>query len=578
MKKNLLGLLLFSCMGLLVSCSDDDNNNTSGLDAGQIHVSATLPESLAAGQPAITGHKLRCILELWTKGEGAKLAYRSETAVEPAVDGANKVSIDLAADAGTYDCLMWADYIDADATTDGDSRYADKYYDTSDLKNITVKDMNSLIDNDACDAFFYSGEVQKRAGEAFVLETELVRPFTKVSILEKNLREFNLLQSLVASYSAPAAFNVSTGETLGNPETVTHSVAAFNPAAAPDGTLFSAYVFADKVVAYMDEIHLTFTNKHGTQNVTVPSDLVPLSRNRHVKVSGNMMSESPEDDTQFDIVFDIDVADWETGNTEIASVPIKAKVGDFFYADGTYSSTFTNKATNPCIGVVFAVAHDDGKAATDKAENYVDKDGTQKLQEVHGWVIALKDVTGGRNKLAPMPGKATVLDLTQEPASLLTDNCDEGKKDWADILGFKSTEIFKSVSDLSAYPIAEAISNYGNETKAPAGTSGWYWGAVKQYLTLAEEYAKVTVENKVVTGMSLLTVGKSMKTLIDAGLAEDFSLDGEQFYWSNSIEKTKSGSEGMLYRIGLSTKGYNYGQTAAWRVNDTRHVRAILTF
>ncbi|RGV31699.1 hypothetical protein [Bacteroides clarus] len=109
--------------------------------------------------------------------------------------------------------------------------------------------------------------------------------------------------------------------------------------------------------------------------------------------------------------------------------------------------------------------------------------------------------------------------------------------------------------------------------KAPVGTSGWYWGAVKQYLTLAEEYA-----SKVNNVIELRAVGKSMQILVEAGVAETFSLDGEQFYWSSSIEKTKSGSEGMLYRVGLLTTGKNYGQTAAWRVNDGRHARAILTF
>lgn len=429
MKKNLLGLLLFSCMGLLVSCSDDDNNNNSGFDAGQIHVSATLPESIAAGQPAITGHKLRCILELWTKGEGAKLAYRSETVVEPAADGVNKVSIDLTADAGTYDCLMWADYIDADAAADGASRYADKYYDTSDLKNITVKDMNSLIDNDACDAFFYSGEVQKRAGEAFVLETELLRPFTKVSVLEKNLREFNLLQVLAASYEAPATFNVGTGKASDELETVNHSVAAFNPAATPDGTLFSAYIFANEESAYMDEIHLTFTNKHGTQNVTVPSDLVPLSRNQHVKVSGNMMSESPEDDTQFDIVFDIDVADWETGNTEIASVPISVKVGDFIYKDGTFGQKYNEDA----IGIVFAL-NEGVTDASDYGEAFAGK-------EIAGYAMGLESTNriylGGDKGAAFTDGTdlATMVDTE-------TYNADYTKLSYS---GFEYTKAFDAV-------------------------------------------------------------------------------------------------------------------------------------
>ena len=188
MKKNFLGLILFCCMGLFISCSDDDN--TSGGDANQMRVSAILPASLAAGQSDIAGHKLRCILELWTKGEGAKLAYHGEVAIEPTTE-TTKLPLDATIDAGTYDCLMWVDYIDAGSTVstraeDGISRYADKYYDTSDLRNITVKDMNSLINNEACDAFYYSGEVQKNNGEALLLEPEMVRPFAKVSVLEKN--------------------------------------------------------------------------------------------------------------------------------------------------------------------------------------------------------------------------------------------------------------------------------------------------------------------------------------------------------------------------------------------------------
>lgn len=460
MKKNLLGLLLFSCMGLLVSCSDDDNNNTSGLDAGQIHISATLPEGIAAGQPAITGHKLRCILELWTKGEGTGLAYRSETAVEPAADGVNKVSIDLTADAGAYDCLMWADYIDVDAAADG-ARYADKYYDTSDLKNITVKEMNSLIDNDACDAFFYSGEVRKRAGEAFVLETELVRPFTKVSVLEKNLREFNLLQVLAASYEAPAAFNVGTGKASDELETVNHSVAAFNPVAMPDGTLFSTYIFANEESAYMDEIHLTFTNKYGTQHVTVPSDLVPLSRNRHVKVSGNMMSESPEDDTQFDIVFDIDIDDWETGNTEIASVPIAVKVGDFIYKDGTYGQAYNEDA----IGIVFAL-NEGVTDASDYGEAFAGK-------EIAGYAMALESTDriyiGIDGKITDFTDGTDITKLEDTEAY----NADYTKLSYS---GFEYSKAFDAVFENCAE--SKLFNQYKNLQEkyahSAANFSGWY--------------------------------------------------------------------------------------------------------
>lgn len=392
MKKNILGLLLFCCMGLFVSCSDDDS-----ADAKQLRISAMLPESIATGQTEVAGHKLRCILELWTKGEGAKLAYHSEIAVEPATEK-TQLPFDMTIDNGTYDCLMWVDYIDASATPstragDGTSRYADKYYNTSNLKNITVNDMNSLINNDACDAFYFSGEVQKMDGKALVLEPELVRPFAKVSVLEKNLREFNLLKGLTANYKAPAAFDISTGTVTGEAIDISLSIPVFDSAATPDGTLFSTYIFAGEEGGAMGEIHLNFTTKQGVQQVTVPADLVPVLRNQHIKVSGNMMNESPIEDTEFDITFDINVSDWETGkDLTITTRPLAAKVGDFIYKDGTFGKEYNEEA----IGIIFALKEN----FTDNSD-YGDAFAGKKIA---GYAMALESTT--RNYIGASKGGA----------------------------------------------------------------------------------------------------------------------------------------------------------------------------
>lgn len=392
MKKNILGLLLFCCMGLFVSCSDDDS-----ADAKQMRVSAVIPESIATGQTEVAGHKLRCILELWTKGEGAKLVYHSEIAVEPTAEK-TQLPFDLTIDNGTYDCLMWVDYIDASATPitraeDGTSRYADKYYDTSNLKNITVIDMNSLINNDACDAFYFSGEVQKIDGKALVLEPELVRPFAKVSVLEKNLREFNLLKGLTVNYKAPAAFDISTGTVYGEATVVSLSIPTFNSAATPDGTLFSTYIFAGEEDGAMGEIQLSFTTKQGIQQVTIPADLVPVLRNQHIKVSGNMMNESPIEDTEFDITFDINVSDWETGkDLAITTRPLAAKVGDFIYKDGTFGKEYNEEA----IGIIFALK-----------ENFTDNSDYGSAftgKKIAGYAMALEGTT--RNYVGASKGGA----------------------------------------------------------------------------------------------------------------------------------------------------------------------------
>ena len=85
----------------------------------------------------------------------------------------------------------------------------------------------------------------------------MVRPFAKVSVLEKNLREFKLLWALSGSYNATSKFNVSTGKAVdGEMVTVDFSIPKFNWEATPDGTLFSAYIFANEESEDMGEIKL----------------------------------------------------------------------------------------------------------------------------------------------------------------------------------------------------------------------------------------------------------------------------------------------------------------------------------
>ena len=557
MKKYFLGLLITFCMGLLAtSCSEDDNKK-GGADAGQARISAILPGDFSAiGVRAVSSHQLRCILEVWSKDAAAKLIYQGEVTVDPAAQ-TKSLPFDFELPAGSYNCLMWADYIDAGAATD-------KYYDTSDLKNVTVKEGVSLINNKACDAFFYSGEIEKKEGEALQQELKLIRPFTQVSVLEKNLREFNLLKGLTVSYAASMKFDVSTGKASEETTTVNYAESNFHPEAATDGTLFTAYFFANEESRKMGEINLSFTTDLGLQQVVIPQ-IIPLLRNQHIKVSANMMAESPDPDNEFEISFDIEVEDWSTSNQDIVATEAQAKVGDFFYADGSYSSAYINSEANPCIGVVFAVAHDDGKASSDQPENYIDNAGKSKLQKVRGWVIALKDVTStGKDKIIPYT-EGEALALNTLPGSALN----AGK---SDIKGFLNTEAFKNAGvNLEQYPLAKAIINW--EIAAPGNTSGWYWGAVDQYITLSKVYATVSGGE-----VQLQEVGKSLQILMDAGVADAFSMSGEQFYFSSTTEKDKAADVGKLYRVGLLTSGKNFGQTAAWKTNDARHARAILTF
>ena len=76
----------------------------------------------------------------------------------------------------------------------------------------------------------------------------------------------------------------------------------------------------------------------------------------------------------------------ETATPEQPAAP---RIGDFYYADGTWSTAL--KAEGTPIGIVFYV----GEATDfgDHAAYYKQKDGTTPLGEFHGYVVALNDAT-----------------------------------------------------------------------------------------------------------------------------------------------------------------------------------------
>lgn len=569
MKNILFSLFLLGCIGLLASCGEDDDNISSGIDANEVRLSAILPEELSATRSAVENHKLRCILEIYAK-EDNRLAYREEIAVSPGTSEGG-LSFAFEMEAGTYNCLMWADYIDADAVRQntGDdaasARYADKYFDTSDLTAVTVKKPMYLVNSDICDAFFYSGEIQKNSGKGLSQEISLLRPFSKISISEENQREFNLLKELTAVFPVATTFNVGTGMVVGAPVQLEHHVADFKPETMADRTLLSFYTFANADIQKMGSVGLTFTT--GIEpvpvlNINVPENLIPIVRNHHVKVSAAMMTESPEPDIDFNITYDINVADWKVTDKNVIAVNGKAKVGDFFYKDGTTSSNYISNVENPCIGVVFAVAHDGGAAAADSPENYP---GTG-LKSINGWVVSAYDFRDGTNDSNLKPRKSA--DVTV-PDGL--------KGDMDDIQGFLKTELLKQQA-LSDYPIAEIIVNYQNDemTKAPANTSGWYWGAVKQYDALVKVYAEASGGQLIKS----LAVRNSLLVLANAGAGELFPVDGnERRHWySTATDKKNEGIWAGFISFGVGNKDYGGIEDDWWAVTNSGNARAILTF
>ena len=213
--------------------------------------------------------------------------------------------------------------------------------------------------------------------------------------------------------------------------------------------------------------------------------------------------------------------------------------------------------------MIFAVAHDGGKASADVPLNYVDNEGVQRLDEVHGWVIAANDFFG-ETTLAAL-SSADV----QGPAGL--------KKGKDDILGFKNTELIKAEATLSDFPVAEFIVNYeaDERTKAPAGTSGWYWGAAGQHQILIEEYADAE-------GGKLLekrAVMQSLEILEANGMGGIFPAggNGRRFWYSTSTSSNTS------IQMGFACLGVENGDFGALEDNwatptSNYNARPMLTF
>lgn len=360
MKKYHLYLWLVALVGLMTSCSQDETDALqTANESNRVTLTASLPDDFAQigtrALPSANGHQLRCILEVWTRDAPHVLKYRKE---ETNLSGDNVV-FDFKIEKGTYDCLFWADFINnpnaGHATIGGVdcSHFPDIYYTTNTdngLKAISI--INSKyadgFNTDVRDAFFGYYKLEKEA--AAVTDPSiapLTRPFAKLTIKEKDATNYGYCSGLTATYQVPTTFNVLDG-TVGN----TMAEVTCSSKSTDSQTLFSDYIFTD-ASSTLGSIALTFTGENKTfESVTIPAG-IPLQRNYKTNATGSLISEkpAPTDGVKLTVTMD---GIWTGTDEEI----ISAKVGDYFYADGTWGTAYINNALNPCIGIVFEVDAD----------------------------------------------------------------------------------------------------------------------------------------------------------------------------------------------------------------------------
>lgn len=367
--KKLYFIITVMFITLLASCSQEEQMNQ---ETDRVSISAKLPTDIAATRAQIavpTTHKLRCIIEVWTKSANPTLKYRKEVAVE----GGAIPTFDFGLRPGDYTCLMWADFIKKDAsstevTTGGEVTYThfeDTYYDTSDLHQITIKDKYAvnLFDTDLCDGFYAGLEVKKNA--TTVQQTvKMTRPFAKLTIKENDAEKFATLTGLEVSYEMPKVFNVATGEP--GAEMLTSVYEKVVNGQDESQVLFSGYVFTPSAGISLGSALLTFKMTKGEKTREIPGESIMLKRNEQITAAGSLIGggalkpTDPEEPT----------ADPE--------------VGDYFFIDGTWSNELTEANKANCVGIVYAVGTQPG----DDISNYPNSDG----KSIKGYVMALQNI------------------------------------------------------------------------------------------------------------------------------------------------------------------------------------------
>ena len=166
----------------------------------------------------------------------------------------------------------------------------------------------------------------------------------------------------------------------------------------------------------------------------------------------------------------------DNGSATVIDKSHQLQVGDFFMKDGTLLSkdtySLSNEQKEACIGIVLKVGRDESGDWEDDCK-YKQKDGTTPMNDIHGYVLSLKEGNGGRTCAWGSIGTSVVYE--EDDVDMMNREKNTG------FYGYKNTQAIilfnKSQSgDLStAFPAAyHATAGYEKAQQAPANSSGWF--------------------------------------------------------------------------------------------------------
>lgn len=441
MKKSLLFSTMALSLGLL-SCNQEDMSDVEAVTGTPVTVSVEVPGALSGSESrtlpaAPADHKLRCIMVVDYKTEGAEDLRMEQVAGETMVNEKFRFTFTPAEE--DYTCLFWADYVDG--TTASDGKYADKYYNTADLTNVTYKVAdNTVFNNPACDAFFG----HSLAGSPNAV---LKRPFVKLSFKDKNHEKVQAASSLSVTYTVPSGFSVKDNTVSGssNQEII---LTASAPADKNNDIWFYNYVFApENANKLLGKILMTVDGKE----VTINTESLVLTQNYDITASIDFASGNGNANVDVDI-------DDEFND------PDAPKVGQFMQKNGSFSDTYDAENS---VAIVFAAGPKGGDVAT----NYGQPDGTK----IWGYAMGLSSTA--RTAIQNEANDQTFPDLK----SL------NGEAPWQldDYNGYAYTTNLRSAMGEYSSQLMTVFDTWKQENALTGGNvSEWYIPSARQLLDL----------------------------------------------------------------------------------------------
>lgn len=535
MKKSILFPMLALGMGLF-SCSQEDLNGGAQQVGQPVTVTVKLPDdaidkvaSRYIPEASDGQHQLRCIL-LVTNSDNSTIRIEK---VAKEANGDTFSYTFTPQDAADYKCAFWADFIDANAAVTGegnDKKYADLYYNTQNLPSVSyaTEALNdgSLFNNDDCDA--YCGIIP--TGGA--LSVELKRPFAKVSFVDKGTTASTTTEKIsISGYGVYGGFNIETNEVVEGESVI--SATDIDPVKT-DNVFFYNYLFVGNKNALPDA-DKEFSLAVGSTTKTISTENITLTSNTEVNGNFDWESASGSDKITVTVGFN---GDWIDPNAP--------KVGDYYYSDGTYSSTLDGQKT--VIGVVFAVPGDGSAIEGDVITNY---DGvTFTDSEIHGWVVGLKDASTSVRWVASADGG----DLDGEGPQI--EGINGVGTEETDIKGFANSTAWEgnTLSNGAVYAALNTLDSYS--LTAPSNTSGWYIPARGQLNILSGIYLQINDKLTAADGDTF---------------AEGTS--GNNYHWTSTAAVVNTENRAVLMLVGSGK-----GTTASITGDRNRRVRPILTF